>query len=68
MRLKKFRIEKGLSQLGLARAAGVSQPAIYLIESGMVKRPRIETILRLARALGMDPADLVESGDGSGDR
>lgn len=58
--LKKIRKQRGLSQLALARRAGVSQPCIYLIEEGMVKRPRIKTLTRLAFALGVDPSDILD--------
>jgi len=64
-RLKKIRIKKGFSQLELARRAGVSQPSIYLIENYIVKRPRIETVTRLAGALGVDPSDILDENNKS---
>jgi len=62
-RLKALRISKGLSQLSLAGKSGISQPAIFSIEAGATKRPRISTITKLAGALGVDPADILNEND-----
>ncbi len=59
-RLKEIRTNRGLSQLSLAGKSGVSQPAIFSIEIGATKNPRIETITKLAGALGVDPSDILE--------
>jgi lambda repressor-like predicted transcriptional regulator len=50
-------IERGITQEELARAAGVTQPAI----SNMLNRrcrPQSRTIAKIAEALGKQPADL----------
>jgi DNA-binding Xre family transcriptional regulator len=50
--LAALREAQGLSQTGLARMLGISQPAIARIESGKVKNLQLKTLVRLATALG----------------
>jgi DNA-binding XRE family transcriptional regulator len=58
LRLRKM---QGLSQSEVARRAGLKQPAIARLESGAV-RPTLDTIQRVARALGREvEISLVES-------
>ena len=47
-----LRLETGVSQRQLARALGVSQPAIAKIESGKVRNLELRTLVRYATALG----------------
>lgn len=47
-----------MSQSGLARAANLSNDYIYRIERNKVKNVGIETFGRIAKALGVDPAEL----------
>jgi predicted transcriptional regulator len=56
--LKEARRGVGLSQRALARLAGVAQPTVARIESGVVV-PRVDTLDRLLRACGKD-LELVE--------
>lgn len=49
--LAKIRKEKGLTQEGLARKAGISFHTLIKIESGRIANPRIETVMKLADAL-----------------
>ena len=49
--LAKLRKEKGLTQEGLARKAGISFHTLVKIENGRIKNPRLETVIKLARAL-----------------
>ena len=51
--LAKIRKEKGFTQEGLARKADISFHTLVKIESGGIKNPRIETIVKLADALEM---------------
>ena len=53
--LRQLRRERGLSQEGLARKAGVTKLTIINIETGRTK-PRSGTIAKIALALGV-PAD-----------
>ncbi|MBO8129837.1 MAG: helix-turn-helix transcriptional regulator [Peptococcaceae bacterium] len=65
VQLKKIRIEKGLSQVKLARISGVAQSSISEIESGKTK-PIITTLEKLAAALDVPVAALLGDGEGQG--
>ena len=49
--LAKLRKEKGLTQEGLARKADISYHTLIKLESGGIKNPKIETVIKLAEAL-----------------
>lgn len=53
-RLKEKRAALNLTQAELAKAAGVKQQSIQLIEAGTTKRPRF--LFEIAQALNCDPA------------
>ena len=57
--LAKIRKEKGLTQEALARKANISFHTLIKIESGRIKNPRIETVIKLAEALRVKLDDLV---------
>jgi DNA-binding XRE family transcriptional regulator len=57
-RIADKRRRRGLTQIQLARRAGVDQAVISRVERGR-QRPRIDTLQRLARGLGMSVADLL---------
>jgi len=57
-RLKHARQKAGLTQAKLAALTGIQRPNIARIESGR-HRPSLDTIDRIAQALGMSVADLV---------
>jgi len=57
--LAKIRKEKGLTQEGLARKAGISFHTLVKIENGGIKNPRIETVIKLAKALNVKLDNLV---------
>jgi transcriptional regulator with XRE-family HTH domain len=52
--LRRHREAAGLSQEALAARSGISADAIGLLERGQRRRPRADTIRRLATALGLD--------------
>jgi transcriptional regulator with XRE-family HTH domain len=52
MELLRRRIERGLSREDVGRMAGVSTKTVGFIESGQTRRPREDTMLAIARALG----------------
>jgi len=58
--LKKYRTKKGWSQEKLAREAGISYNTLIKIERGGIKNPKIETIIKLSRALNISLDDLVK--------
>ena len=57
--LKRVRKEKGLSQLELAKRSRVAQGYISELEAGREKNPGIETLRKLAKALGVPLAELL---------
>ncbi|MFB7472828.1 BTAD domain-containing putative transcriptional regulator [Kitasatospora sp. NPDC056184] len=64
-RLQAYRGRAGLSQEAAAERAGISTRALRDLEHGRVRRPRADTLRRLAEALeltGAEPADLLAAG------
>lgn len=61
-RLRTAREKAGISRTRLAAAAGLDRSAMGLLERG-ARQPRLDTIVALARALGVDPAELVGDGE-----
>jgi len=59
--LQKFRNKKGWTREKLAREADVSYHTIIKIERGGIENPKIETIIKLAKALGVSIDKLVGS-------
>jgi transcriptional regulator with XRE-family HTH domain len=57
--LREHRISQGWSQRELARRADVSLGTIGAIESGY-RQPKALTVMRIARALHVDPAEIIE--------
>src|SRR2546429_8490937 len=53
--LRARRLSRGLTQEELSRLAGVSVRAVRDIERGRVRRPRKDSVRRLAAAVGLDP-------------
>ena len=58
--IKKYRKEKGLSQDKLARLADIAHATIIKIESGGIQSPTIDTVQKIAKALGVDVNDLIK--------
>jgi transcriptional regulator with XRE-family HTH domain len=57
--LKQIREAKGLSQLDLAKRAKISQGYLSDLEAGEKKNPGIETLRKIAKALGVPVAELL---------
>lgn len=57
-RLRKIRLEKKLSQRGLALEADMEHKHVQRIEAGEVN-PTMTTIIALADAFGIDPGELL---------
>ena len=57
--LKKLRQQKGWSQEKLAREAGISYQTLIKIERGYIKNPKLETLIKLSRALGVSIERLI---------
>ena len=60
MAIRRARKTKGMTQLGLARKAKVDQGYLSLLEAGKKKNPGIAVIQKLAKALKVTLAELVE--------
>ena len=58
--IKKYRKERGLSQDKLSRLADVSHATIIKIESGGIQSPTIDTVQKIAKALGVGLEDLMK--------
>jgi transcriptional regulator with XRE-family HTH domain len=58
--LKRMRIAKGVTQRDLAKRARVTQGYVAQLEMGIRKNPSIETLKRLAKALGVPVTALLE--------
>lgn len=56
-RIKRFRLQRGMTQRDLAQRVGVGVPYISKIESGR-ERPGDEVLLAIAESLGDDPDEL----------
>ena len=59
--LKKIRNKKSWSQERLAREAGISYHTLIKIEQDRIKNPKLETLIKLAKALGVSIDKLIGS-------
>jgi len=57
--VRHYRREAGLSQVELADKAGIGATSVARIEGGHMENPRVQTVVKLARALGVAPRDLM---------
>lgn len=57
--IKKLRQAKELSQDKLSKLADVSYNSIIKIETGGIQNPTIETLQKIAKALGVSVDDLI---------
>jgi transcriptional regulator with XRE-family HTH domain len=62
-RIRERRTELGWSLRDLEERAGVNNAVILRIETGAIAQPRIDKLNRLARALGLNVADLLVGAD-----
>jgi len=58
--LQKIRKKRGFTQEGLARKANISYHTVIKLESGGIKNPKAETILKLAKALNVSTDKLLK--------
>lgn len=59
-RVRVARAVNKISQKELAEKAGVSLCSVNFIENCRKKKPRLETLTKIARALYIDPAELIK--------
>ena len=57
--LKELRLQADLTQEELAKKAGVSRVNIAMLESGKQPTAKSDTIIKLAKALDVDPGALL---------
>ena len=60
MKIKLLRVERMLSQEALAERSGVGRDTISRIENGHTQNVQYRTVARLAKALEVDPVELLE--------
>ena len=58
--IKKYRQKLGVSQDRLSKIADVTYNTIIKIESGGSQNPTIDTLLKIAKALGVSVDDLIQ--------
>lgn len=58
--IRKHRKEKGLSQDKLSRLADISHATMIKIESGGIQSPTIDTVQKIAKALGVGLDELTK--------
>ena len=63
-KIRQLRIEKGLSQEALGELVGVKKAAINKYETGRVVNIKKSMLVKLADALGVIPATLLDDVDG----
>lgn len=59
--LRQIREAQGLSQRALASAAGITQAGLFRLESGATD-PRLSTLRRLTKVLGVTVAEIIGEG------
>jgi len=59
-KIQSLRKRQGLSQEKLARLANVSNNTVINIETGINVNPTIETLRKIAKALGVPVEDLIK--------
>ena len=57
-KIRRLREAAGITQEGLASAAGIGRVTVTRIENGE-QSPRYETLLALAKAMGREPGELI---------
>ena len=58
--VKKFRKKKGLTQDGLARKADIPYTTLTNLESNVVKKPAVQTVAKIAKALEVSMEELIK--------
>ena len=58
--LKTLREQKGMTQEQVAKKAGVTRFYVSQLETGLRKNPSVPVLRRLAAALGVPVAELLE--------
>lgn len=57
-KIKEMRQKKNMTQSELAEKSGVSRTTIYFLESGAKEQTTVDTLTRIAKALGVSVSDI----------
>jgi DNA-binding XRE family transcriptional regulator len=58
--IKKYRTKQGLSQEDFAKKSGVKYTTLTKIESGVIKKPSVLVMAKIAKALGVNIEELIK--------
>jgi len=58
--IKKMRAKLGFTQDDLAKKADVKYTTLMKVESGTVNKPSVQTMAKIAKALGVSIEDLIK--------
>ncbi len=61
--VRRLRNRRSLTQDELGRLAGLSKMEIYRLENERTGDPRVSTVIKLAKVLEVDEAELIHGGD-----
>ncbi len=64
--ISKLRVQKGLTQENLSGLAGAARSHLAALESGE-KTVKLDTMWRIAEALGISPSELIRRIEGEGE-
>lgn len=64
VKVKEVRQQQGMTLYELAKRSGLAQSVVWKIDRGMIKRPSIQTLSKIAKALGCEVTDLYEDDEG----
>ena len=58
--IKKLRAKLGVTQDDLAKKADIKYTTLMKVESGTVNKPSVQTMAKIAKALGVSIEDLIK--------
>ncbi len=58
--IKRLRAKLGLTQDDLAKKADIKYTTLMKVESGVVNRPSVQTMAKIAKALGVSIEELIK--------
>lgn len=58
-RVRRFRVAAGLTIAQVSQATGIGESVLSRLETNASYNPKLDTIRKLAEALGVKPADLI---------
>jgi len=56
-----LREAKGLSMAELARRSGIKPPSLWALEHQVTKKPKVDTMMRVAAALGVPMREILKA-------